>query len=103
LTITIGDLLHPPSSATAQEFTVKSVGLQIEQKRASEAAATELPGLWRASFWQYLPASSGRTLNSPIAGEDDSVLTPGYLRFPTRQLERKVIASDRTMELLFSR
>lgn len=80
---------------------MQSIELQIEQQRATEAASAELPGLWRASFWKYLPRSTGGTLNSPIAGDDDPVLTPGYLMLSARLLEREVNASDKVTKLLF--
>ncbi|MEO8951296.1 MAG: hypothetical protein ABI362_04700 [Chthoniobacterales bacterium] len=101
LSITIGGDHDAPSSATAQELAVQSIELQIEQQRATEAASAELPGLWRASFWKYLPRSTGGTLNSPIAGDDDPVLTPGYLMLSARLLEREVNASDKVTKLLF--
>lgn len=103
LSITLGGHLDAPSLATAQGLAVQSVTLQIEQQRATEAASAELPGLWRASFWKYLPKSTGDTLNSPIAGDDDPVLTPGYLMLSARLLEHEVDASDKMTKLLFTK
>lgn len=79
------------------------IGDQIELRRAAEAATAELPSFWRASFWKYLPKSSGGTLNSPIAGDDDPAVTPAYLMLSARLLEREANASDKTAKLLFSK
>lgn len=103
LSISIGDQLNAPFPATAEESAVQSVAFQLEQKRAAEAAAAELPGLWRASFWKYLPRSTGGTMNSSIVSDDDSVLTPAYLMLSARLLERQVDASDKRTKLLFSK
>jgi hypothetical protein len=104
LSISLGDHLNARSSTGLQALTVRSIGLQIDQKRTAEAAAAETPGLWRASFWKYLPRSSGDSLNSPIAEDDtDSMVTPGYLLLSARLLERKAEASDKTAKYLFAR
>jgi hypothetical protein len=95
--------LDARSPATSGELAVRYIGDQIEQKRAAEAAAAQLPAFWRASFWKYLPKSSGGTMNSPIAGDDDPVTTPTYLTLSARLLEREVEASDKATKLLFAK
>lgn len=101
LSITIGGSSSLSFSATAQERAVQSVELQIEQRRAVQAASAETPGLWRASFWKYLPTSTGGSLNSPTTSDIDPAITPGYLLLSDRVLERKVSAADKTTAVLF--
>jgi hypothetical protein len=76
---------------------------QIEQKRAADTAAFQLPAFWRASFWKYLPRSTGGTMNSPVGSEDDPFFTPTYLTLSARLLEREAEASDKTAKLFFAK
>ena len=103
LSITITGHLASPPRPTSQELAVRYIENQIEQKRAMEAAAARLPVLWRASFWKYLPKSTGGTMNSSIAGDDDPLVTPTYLMLSARLLEREAEASDKTAKLLFGK
>jgi hypothetical protein len=102
LSITITAHLAAPPRPTSEELAVRYLENQIEQKRAAEATSTQLPAFWGASFWKYLPSSAG-TMNSPVARDDDPVVTPTYLMLSARLLEREVVASDKTAKLLFAK
>ena len=107
-------LLHPESITITGQFTalprptsgelaVRYLVNQIEQKRAVDTAASQLPAFWRASFWKYLPKSTGGTMNSPVGSEDDPFFTPIYLTLSARLLEREAEASDKTAKLFFAK
>jgi hypothetical protein len=103
LSITITGHLIAPPRPTSEELAVRYLENQIEQKRAAEATAAQLPAFWRASFWKYLPKSTGGTMNSPVASDDDPVMTPTYLMLSARLLEREAEASDKTAKLFFAK
>ena len=103
LSITLTGHLDVPSRPTSTELATKYIGDQIEQKRATEAAAAQLPAFWSASFWKYLPKSSGGTLNSPTTRDDDPAVTPTYLMLTARLLEREADMSDKTAKLFFAK
>jgi hypothetical protein len=103
LSITITGHLTAPPRPTSEELAVRYLENQIEQKQAAEVAAAQLPAFWRASFWKYLPKSTGGTMNSPVGSDDDPVVTPTYLMLSARLLEREAEASDKTAKLLFAR
>jgi len=103
LSITITGHFAAPPGPTSTELAVRYIGNQIEQKRAAEAATAQLPAFWQASFWKYLPKSTGGTMNSPITRDDDPVVTPTYLMLSARLLEREAEASDKTAKLLFAK
>lgn len=103
LSITIAGHLDAPLRTRSTELATRYIGDQIERKRAAEAAEVQLPAFWSASFWKYLPKSSGGTLNSAVAGDDDPVVTPTYLTLSDRLLEREVDISDKTAKLLFAK
>ena len=85
---------------------VKEIGDQIERRREAELdKATTLGAFWRARFWDYLPKSTGGSMNSPVAGgdDDDPFITPSYLLLQNMILERKVAESDRRARFFFAR
>jgi hypothetical protein len=103
LSITITGEFAAPPRPTSEELAVRYLVNQIEQKRAADTAAFQLPAFWRASFWKYLPKSTGGTMNSPVSRDDDPVMTPTYLMLSARLLEREAEASDKTAKLLFAK
>ena len=103
LSITITGHLAPPPRSTAEQRAVQYLENQIEQKHAAEAAAAQLPALWRAPFWKYLPKSTGGTMNSPVGSDDDPFFTPTYLTLSARLLEREAAASDKAAKLFFAK
>jgi hypothetical protein len=101
--ITITGHLAAPPRATWEERALRYLENQIQEKRAAEAAEGQLPAFWRASFWKYLPKSTGGTMNSPVTGDDDPFMTPSYLMLSARLLEREAEASDKAAKLFFAK
>ena len=97
ITITLTNDFEFSRNPTSFDRAVKDIGDQIERRREVELdKATPLGAFWRARFWDYLPKSTGGSLNSPVAGgdDDDPFITPFYLLPANRILDRKVAESD---------
>ena len=90
---------------TSFDRAVKDIGDQIERRREVDLdKASTLGAIWRARFWDYLPKSTGGSLNSPVAGDDeDPFIVPFYLLPANRILDRKVAESDALARHLFGR
>src|SRR5262245_45550551 len=82
--LTFSGHFEPPVGSTAVYRAIKSVGQQIDAKRAANAARSPL---WDLAIWRYLPTDPGRTLNSPVASADDPFFTPEYLKVSARQMD----------------
>ncbi|MBA2586052.1 MAG: hypothetical protein H0U99_06160 [Chthoniobacterales bacterium] len=104
--IRITDHFESPTTPTTLELAIRSVGEQVDKKRAAAAAqSSPLEFFWNASFWRYLPQGGGGSMNSPIldATEDDQFFTPEYLKLSGRILDRQMAASEKSAQLLFGR
>ena len=66
--LTLREHFEAALSSTAVESAIKSVGKQIDARRATEAARSPL---WDLAIWHYLPTSLARTLNSPVVSDDE--------------------------------
>jgi hypothetical protein len=96
------ELSHGPTSF---DRAVKEIGDQIERRREAELDKASTGGaFWRARFWDYLPKSTGGSMNSPVAGADeDPFITPFYLMPANRILDRQATESDALSRHLFGR
>jgi hypothetical protein len=90
---------------TSFDRAVKNIQDQIDKRREVELdKATPLGAIWRARFWDYLPRSTGGSMNSPVAGvEDDPFIIPSYLLLQNMILERQAAKSDAVARDLFGR
>lgn len=79
---------------------IKSVGEQIDAKRAADAARLQLSTIWDLAIWRYLPADPDHTLNSRVASQDDAFFTPEYLSVSARQFDRQLKSSERASQEL---
>ncbi|MBV9009428.1 MAG: hypothetical protein JO354_09735 [Verrucomicrobia bacterium] len=93
--ITLGARLDAPLGSGAVERALRDIGQQIDAKRASETARSQLAPMWDLAFWRYLPADPAHTLNSPVSPDDDLFSTPEYLKLSARQLEYELRKSER--------
>lgn len=98
--LTLSGHFEAPLSPTAVERGVKSVGEQIDAKRAADAARSRVSPIFDLRIWRYLPADPAQTLNSPVASDDDPFFTPGYLSVSARQLDSQVKKSERASQEL---
>lgn len=73
------------------ELAFKSVGDQIEAKRARESKASVLDHFWQASFWRFIPFVPG----GPSKIVEDPFATPNYLLLSYRQLDLGLAVSER--------
>jgi hypothetical protein len=106
IVITLTNDFQAPRSPTSFDRAVKNIGDQIDARREAELdKATTVGALWRARFWDYLPRSTGGSLNSPVTGGDDEdpFIVPFYLLPANRILDRKVAESDALARYLFGR
>ena len=86
---------------TSIDRAIKSIGEQIDAKRAADAARLQSSPIWDLKIWRYLPADPGHTLNSPVASDDDPFFTPEYLKVSGRQLDYQLKKSEQAgQELL---
>ena len=91
----------PSLGPTSVDRAIKSVGEQIDAKRAADTARLQSSPIWDLKIWRYLPADPGHTLNSPVASDDDPFFTPEYLKASGRQLDYQLKKSERAgQELL---
>jgi hypothetical protein len=101
-----GLLLHPsqivltsrfeaPLGPPAIEGATRTVGEQIDAKRAADAARSQFSPIWNLSVWRYLPADPIHTLNSRVASDDDPFFTPEYLKVSARRLDYELGLSER--------
>jgi hypothetical protein len=99
-------LLHPSQIVLTSHFEVtlgppaiegatRTVGEQIDAKRAADAARSQVSPIWNLSVWRYLPADPIHTLNSRVASDDDPFFTPEYLKVSARQLDYELRLSER--------
>lgn len=105
IVITLSNDFQAPRS-TSFDRAVKNIGDQIDARREMELdKATTVGALWRARFWDYLPRSTGGSMNSPVTGGDDEdpFIVPFYLLPANRILDRKVAESDALARHLFGR
>jgi len=98
--ITITGHLEAVLGPTVGQRAAKSIGGQIDAKRATEVGS-QLSFLWDLSIWRYLPADPGSTLNSPVGSQDDPFFTPTYLTVFGRQLEYQLKQSEKSNIDLF--
>jgi hypothetical protein len=105
IVITLSNDFQAPRAPTSFDRAVKNIGDQIDAKREAELdKATTIGALWRARFWDYLPRSTGGSLNSPVADDnEDPFIVPFYLLPANRILDRKVAESDALARHLFGR
>jgi hypothetical protein len=85
---------------TSAERGIKSVGEQIEAKRAAVAAHFNVSPIFDLAIWRYLPADPERTLNSRVASDDDPFFTPEYLKVSGRQLDYQLKMSEQVSQEL---
>jgi hypothetical protein len=99
-------LLHPsqivlishfeaPLGPPAIEGATRTVGQQIDAKRAADAARSQLSPIWNLSMWRYLPTDPIHTLNSRVVSDDDPFFTPEYLKVSARQLDYELRLAER--------
>ena len=88
---------------TSFDRAVKHIKDQIENRREVELdKASTLGAFWRARFWDYLPKSTGGSLNSPVGDVDeDPFIIPSYLLLQNRILDGRVAESDALSRYLF--
>jgi hypothetical protein len=84
-----------PLGPPAIEGATRTVGQQIDAKRAADAARSQLSPIWNLSVWRYLPADPIHTLNSRVASDDDPFFTPEYLKISARQRDYELRLSER--------
>ena len=105
-TITITGHFETWTGPTTLELALRSIGQQIDRKRAADAARSPLESFWKDPLWKYLPADPAGTLNSPVGGLpdnlarnpqhlDDPFSTPAYLTLYGQQLDREMALSEK--------
>jgi hypothetical protein len=105
-TITITGRFETSTGPTTVELAVRSIGQQIDQKRAADAARSPLEPFWKNPLWKYLPADPSGTLNSPVGGLpdnlarnpqhlDDQFYAPAYLTLHGQQLDYELALSEK--------
>jgi hypothetical protein len=99
--ITISGHFEAPLGPTILDRGIRSVGEQIDAKRAADAVRLQLSPIWDLAIWRYLPTDPAKTLNSRVASDDDPFFTPDYLKVSARQLDYQLKKSERAgQELL---
>lgn len=108
--VTITDHFELSTAPTTLELAIRSLGKEIDQKRAEEAVQSPLETLWQATFWRYIPiggtTATGATGVIPseyLVTQGDPFFVPNYLKFEMRQCDRELAASERRSLLLFER
>jgi hypothetical protein len=112
-TITITGHFETSTGPTTLELGLRSIGQQIDQKRAAEAARSPLESFWKDPLWKYLPADPGGTLNSPVGALpdklarnplhlDDPFYTPVYLTLQGQRLDYELALSEKRRLRFFS-
>ena len=94
---TLSGNLEVPLGPTAVERAIDFIGKQIDAKHAADAVPSPL---WDLAIWRYLPRDPARTLNSPVASDDDPFLTPDYLTVSARQIDYQLKKSEKAGEKL---
>jgi hypothetical protein len=105
-TITITGHFESSPGPTTLELAMRSIGEQIDRKRAEDAARSSLESFWKGPVWRFLPADPDGTLNSPVGPLpdrlartplhwDDPFCTPAYLLFNGQQLDRELALSEK--------
>ncbi|MFL6518735.1 MAG: hypothetical protein ACJ8NS_00785 [Chthoniobacterales bacterium] len=96
---------HLSQRPTSFDRAVEDIKDQIERRREAELEKSSQGAFWRARFWDYLPKSTGTTLNSPVADKDndDPFFTPQYLTLSYRIVDRQLAESDARARVLFGR
>ncbi len=106
-TITITGHFETSPGPTTLELALRSIGQQMDQKRAEDAARSSIEPFWKNPIWKFIPSDPGGTLNSPVgsvpARLDDPFLTPAYLTFTGRLLDRELVLSEKRTLSFFSR
>jgi hypothetical protein len=98
--LTLSGHFEAPLGPTAVERGIKSVGEQIDAKRAADAALSQVSPIFDLRIWRYLPADPGHTLNSRVASDDDPFFTPDYLKVAARQMEYQLRKSEKASQEL---
>jgi hypothetical protein len=99
--LSLSEHFEPSLGPTSIDRAIRSVGEQLDAKRAADAARLQSSPIWDLKIWRYLPVDPGHTLNSPVASDDDAFFTPEYLKVPGRQLDYQLKKSERAgQELL---
>ena len=90
---------------TSFDRAVKHIQDQMDKRREVELdKATPLGAFWHARFWDYLPRSTGGSMNSPVAGDtEDPFIIPSYLLLQNMILEREAAKSDVRARDLFGK
>jgi hypothetical protein len=105
-TITITGHFETSTGPTTLELALRSIGEQINQKHAADAARSALESFWKNPWWRYLPADPSGTLNSPVGGLpdnlarnplhlDDPFYTPAYLTLRGQRLDYELALSEK--------
>ena len=107
---TITDHFELSNAPTTLQLAIRSLGKEIDQKRAADALRTPLEPFWQASFWRYIPIGgtsalgpSGVIPSELVVKQGDTFFVPGYLRFEMLQLDRELAVSEKRSLLLFER
>ena len=112
-TITITGHFETSTGPTPLELALRSIGHQLDQKRAAEAARSPLESFWKDPLWKYLPADPAGTLNSPVGALpdklarnpqhlDDPFYTPAYLTLQGQRLDHELALSEKRRLRFFS-
>ena len=112
-TITITGRFETSTGPTTLEAALRSLGQQIDQKRAEDAARSPLESFWKEPVWKFLPADPGGSLNSPVGSLpdnlarnplhlDDPFYTPAYLTLHGQQLDHEMALSEKRKLWFFS-
>lgn len=105
-TITITGHFETSTGPTTLELALRSIGEQMDQKRAADAAKSSFESLWKSPLWKSLPADPGGSLNSPVGGLpdnlartplhlDDPFCTPAYLTLNGRRIDYELALSEK--------
>ncbi len=108
--VTITNHFEFSNAPTTLQLAIRSLGKEIDQKRAEDALRTPLEPLWQASFWRYIPiggisptGATGVIPSEYAVKQGDPFFVPGYLRFEMLQLDRELAVSEKRSLLLFER
>jgi hypothetical protein len=93
--LTLSGHFEAPLGPAAVERGSKSVGEQIDAKRAADATRLQLSPIWDLAIWRYLPTDPAHTLNSRVASDDEPFFTPEYLKVTARQLDYELKKSEK--------
>lgn len=106
--VTITDHFELSNAPTTLQLAIRSLGKEIDQKRAEDALRTPLEPLWQASFWRYIPIGGTSALGPTgvipseyVVKDGDPFFVPGYLKFEMLQLDRELAVSEKRSLLLF--